>query len=163
MLKRPLVDFANEALQHERRKMLRYGARLSGVDGQALHRLRIAVKRNRDATEFFQPLGTARQMIRYVRALTVLQDDLGRAHDLLAAEQMLSELREGHPEAATAIAFARGIWLAQLATSPKSRHKCRNKLRDLQLPKIGWPKAVVVGAEASHLHANALRMVAHVA
>lgn len=137
MLKRPFVDFANEALLRERRKMLRYGASLSGLDGQALHRLRIAVKRSRYATEFFQPLGAARHMARHIRELTVLQDDLGKAHDLLAAEHMLSELRKDYPQAATAIAFARGFWLAQLAASQKSRHKGWKKVRALPLPKIG--------------------------
>jgi triphosphatase len=80
---KPIEPFSAKALAKARRKVMK---RLGGVDwshaGQR-HRLRIAVKRLRYATDF---LGGETQ------ALETLQDSLGQLNDLAVTRRLLAEL-----------------------------------------------------------------------
>jgi CHAD domain-containing protein len=54
------------------------------------HALRIAIKRQRYAVEFFQYLFAGRKQARYQQALQEIQDNLGYANDILVAQRLMT-------------------------------------------------------------------------
>ncbi len=55
------------------------------LDEEAMHALRKRIKRQRYAVEFFAPLLRRRQVERYLRALSAIQDRMGALNDLFVA------------------------------------------------------------------------------
>ncbi|WP_041432407.1 CYTH and CHAD domain-containing protein [Thiobacillus denitrificans] len=107
----PLEAFARGALDNGERRIARRARKFSKASAARRHALRIAIKRQRYAAEFFEALFDAtgkrrRRRARYVAALREAQDSLGRANDLRTATRLLQEVDAG----ATG-AFALG-WLA---------------------------------------------------
>ncbi|MDP2030027.1 MAG: CHAD domain-containing protein [Thiobacillus sp.] len=104
----PLEPWARHALLKGQRPIVR-GARAFGeMDARQRHLLRIAIKRQRYAAEFFNGLYGGRQYARYQAALRNAQDDLGRARD---AEVACDLLVFPQVDAGPMPAFVRG-WLA---------------------------------------------------
>ncbi|NMM39215.1 MAG: CYTH and CHAD domain-containing protein [Glaciimonas sp.] len=106
----PLTDFAANTLQQCRKKMQKRIKRLRRLRSQddlsrARHRVRIAAKKLRYASEFFQSLYRPRPMHAYLKALSGLQDRLGRLNDIAVAGRLLQQLAHGHPE----LAFSAGL------------------------------------------------------
>ena len=62
------------------------------------HALRIRVKRLRYACEFFAPCFPARAVEGYLRRLRLLQELLGELNDVAVGRELLTKLRERHPE-----------------------------------------------------------------
>jgi triphosphatase len=87
-------------------------ARKRKGDARQRHRLRIAAKRMRYATEFFASLYKGKRVRPFVGALARLQDVLGKANDAAVAQALLERLQLRHtglgPEAALL-----GEWLAR--------------------------------------------------
>lgn len=101
-----LRPWAQRALQKGRRPVRR-GAQVFGeLDAQQRHRLRIAIKRHRYATDFFQALFGGRRYVRYQAALRGAQDSLGQYRDTQVASDLLEQA-----DAGAMADFARG-WLA---------------------------------------------------
>lgn len=103
--RQPARDFAEDALDHLRRKVKRSGRDLATRDDEARHRVRKAAKKLRYAAEFFAALfdeGKARRRHeRFVAALESLQDRLGTLNDLATTRALLETLDLAHtPEAA---------------------------------------------------------------
>lgn len=107
-LRKPLAKFARRALEQGHARIRRRGRGLERHDAAALHRLRIACKRNRYAIEFFQDLARAKPARSYVKALSSLQDRLGRRNDMTVALILLPALGGDAPALAPARAFALG-------------------------------------------------------
>jgi CHAD domain-containing protein len=126
-LRAPLADFARKAMARGHAKIEKRGKNLHRHDSRALHRLRIACKQNRYAVEFFRDLERGKRAAKYVKALSSLQDTLGRRNDLTVALRIVRELQEGIPELSSPAAFASG-YLNCRATSG---------LRDVRKP---WQK-----------------------
>jgi inorganic triphosphatase YgiF len=104
----PLDKWARRALQKGQRPVIR-GARAFGeLNAFQRHRLRIAVKRQRYAAEFFQGLFAGRKHSRYQVALRNAQDSLGRICDVRVACGLLAPIQAG---AGPMTAFVLG-WLA---------------------------------------------------
>jgi triphosphatase len=86
----PVRAFAREELRRRRRRIRRRGADLAGLDDEARHRLRIAVKKLRYAAEFFGSLyrggGRTKRRKAFVGALEALQEQLGTLNDLAVGE-----------------------------------------------------------------------------
>ena len=78
-LSAPVGRFARRVLKQGERRMKRRARNLAHADAPTRHRLRIAAKRMRYATEFLSSLYPQRQVRPFVRALTGLQDSLGRS------------------------------------------------------------------------------------
>jgi triphosphatase len=99
--------FAGRVLRKRHARWMRsaQGAQLMPQDER--HRVRIGAKRLRYLAEGFAALYRKRRIDAYLRALSKLQDDLGRANDAAVAGRLLDELAAPAPFAA----FARG-WLA---------------------------------------------------
>ena len=81
------------------------------------HRLRIALKKLRYATEFLGSLYGARAVARYGKRLRPLQDDLGHANDVRAAQALVAELDGGADASARAASSSAGT----AARSPMPR------------------------------------------
>ncbi len=75
-------------------RVLKRGRRLERRTAAELHRLRIAVKQLRYATEFFSSLYSARGMATLRDRLALLQDILGRINDAATVRQLLGAAAE---------------------------------------------------------------------
>jgi inorganic triphosphatase YgiF len=118
-LQAPLIRFARKVLARDQAALQRRGRHLAHADAAARHRLRIAAKKTRYASEFFQSLYPRKRAKPYVAALTELQDTLGWLNDAAVANGLLEALQQtagpANPELAGAAGFARGY----LGTVPK--------------------------------------------
>lgn len=83
----PLNIFAAQVLDHQRKRVKGMRKRLAGMSDEALHDLRIDVKKLRYAVGFFGPLGSGSKAARdHERALGAVQDALGDVHDAAVAQ-----------------------------------------------------------------------------
>jgi CHAD domain-containing protein len=103
-----LDAWARRAMKKGHRPIARGVRDFAKLQPQQRHALRIAIKRQRYATEFFQSLFVGRRQARYLDALRVAQDSLGYANDARVAYELL---RDAHANAGPMEAFALG-WLA---------------------------------------------------
>jgi len=126
----PLDTWARQVLQTGHRPIVRGARAFGGLTPRQRHALRIAVKRQRYAAEFFQmlfddrPDGRQREAM-YLSALRAAQDSLGQASDAYVASTLLragwavphtlqsgaDRSPSGTPEAEPMVSFALG-WLA---------------------------------------------------
>jgi CHAD domain-containing protein len=92
----PLEQWARRALQKGHRRVARGARDFDQLEPAQRHALRIAIKRQRYAVEFFQPLfggypdGHQRRQARYLAALRDAQDSLGRSNDAHVAWGLLT-------------------------------------------------------------------------
>lgn len=107
-LRAPLAKFARRALEQGHARIRKRGRGLHRHDAAALHRLRIACKRNRYAVEFFRDLARGKPAKRYVEALSSLQDTLGQRNDMSVALTLLPTLGGDGAALAESRAFAMG-------------------------------------------------------
>jgi len=89
--------FAEQEMPRRLRKILKKLKRVDDLDDNARHRLRIAVKKLRYGTEFFEPVfgsksGDDNNGKDFSRALKSLQDGLGRLHDFAVHKDILAEI-----------------------------------------------------------------------
>ena len=106
-----LTEFAPRVIESLRRKLIARGRRLRNGIAADFHRVRIAAKRLRYASEFFATLDPRHAAKRRLRALARLQDELGLLNDAAVADALLVQLIAQQPQVAPVAAFARG-WLA---------------------------------------------------
>jgi inorganic triphosphatase YgiF len=116
----PLMKWARRALQRGHRPVVRGARDFAQLQPLQRHALRIAIKRQRYAAEFFQalfagpPEGRNRRLLGYLAALRDAQDSLGRANDARVAWDLLAA---AHVEAGPMEHFALG-WLAAKRVEP---------------------------------------------
>ena len=91
-LERPAGDFAAHVLGKRQRKALQLGRDFRDLAARERHRLRIALKKLRYATEFFAALYPKKRTKPYLAALKDLQDRLGHLNDVAVAEQLIGTL-----------------------------------------------------------------------
>ncbi|MHB1092624.1 CYTH and CHAD domain-containing protein [Thiobacillus sp.] len=95
----PLDGWARRVLQKGHRTIIRSARAFGRLTPPQRHALRIAVKRQRYAAEFFQTLfddrpdGHRRRQTPYLTVLRTAQDFLGRAHDTQVASGLLGTAR----------------------------------------------------------------------
>jgi triphosphatase len=100
---RPIASFAAEELRRRRRKIRKRGRHLAQLNPPDRHRVRIATKKLRYATEFFASLATRKKAQRrrqaFTKALEALQEHLGELNDLAAHDTIVTDAarREGKP------------------------------------------------------------------
>lgn len=98
-LERPVGDFATDLLHRRHRKLLQVASDLGALDEPERHKLRIRVKKQRYAAEFFGSLYAERRAERYIKGLARLQEALGELNDAVTARRVLRE-RVDHLERA---------------------------------------------------------------
>jgi CHAD domain-containing protein len=119
----PLQPWAARALQAGHKKLVRSARDFARQSPQQRHALRLWVKRQRYATEFFETLPGAAPHAKYRGCLHELQSSLGRANDAHIARVLLGHALEGDPgvgaagQAHGASRFVLG-WLARQAVEP---------------------------------------------
>jgi triphosphatase len=91
-LERRLIELAAAVLDRRHRKAIKLGRKFDRLSDDALHRLRISLKKLRYATEFFATLHGKGETKPYLASLRRLQDDLGHLNDLAVAEARLTAL-----------------------------------------------------------------------
>lgn len=96
--------------------------------------MRIAAKKARYATEFFQSLHPAGRVKRYVRRLAALQDALGWLNDAAVADRLLHESEVGHPELAGSACFTRGYLRAATKQDLPGLAKLWEQFRSMEPP-----------------------------
>ena len=101
------------ALRHAR--VLKRGRHLERRTAAELHRLRIAVKQLRYATEFFSALFPARSMTTLRDRLARLQDILGRINDAAAVKPLFGAAVADDREIAAAVGIVIGWCEARAA------------------------------------------------
>ncbi|RBP11938.1 inorganic triphosphatase YgiF [Roseiarcus fermentans] len=109
----PVEAFAAGSLDRLDRKLRKRGRRFQSLAPEARHRLRIAVKHMRYATEFFGALFDADEAERFAGKACALQDALGDLNDAAIALRLVEELA---PRRAAGFARASGLvagWCAR--------------------------------------------------
>jgi inorganic triphosphatase YgiF len=91
----PASTFAGRVLTQLHRKALKKGRHFRHLQPEALHQVRIAIKKLRYATEFFQALqGASSEVKGFLGCITALQDALGRDNDTSTTAPLLSMLAQ---------------------------------------------------------------------
>ncbi|MDO9313111.1 MAG: trypsin-like peptidase domain-containing protein [Burkholderiaceae bacterium] len=104
------------ARRHE--NLIERGKRLAQASPGERPQVRIAAKKSRYATEFFQSLHPAGRVDRYLRCLAALQDELGWLNDAAVADRSLREIETSRPGLAGSASFARGFPCAATKQAP---------------------------------------------
>jgi inorganic triphosphatase YgiF len=128
----PLVPHARQVVRRSRHKLHEAARRLPADPSDELHRVRIAAKRARYATEFFRTLLPARETTQRIARMTDLQERLGSINDKTVAGRLLSAMADERPSLAAACEFARGHLHAE------AMREARKLRRDLG-PSRGCP------------------------
>jgi len=89
----PLKAWARKALQKGHRRIVRGARDFAALQPTQRHALRIVIKRQRYAAEFFKTLFGGQRQARYLAALRDAQDSLGRANDAHIAWGLLTEVQ----------------------------------------------------------------------
>jgi triphosphatase len=101
-LEQPIVDIAPPLLDRLRREAKRRGKGFARQPAEARHKLRIALKKLRYTSELLSGLYDAPAVDEFTARLKRLQDDLGDANDVRAAQDILAELAHGKDRATIA-------------------------------------------------------------
>ena len=140
----PAVEvFATEALEKQRRALRKGLESLDWAEPYARHKVRIAAKKMRYASEFFLDIGPKSRSERYrpfVKTLSALQDGLGALNDLTVAEPMIPELlRQAAAPDAERVAYAAGLILGRdLAGAGKLARSAKRAGRDFLETPTWW-------------------------
>lgn len=125
---RPARALAAESLEKCLKKAVKRAKRLSQLDTEQRHRLRIEVKRLRYTAEFFAPLFPAKGVTPFLARLSKLQDMFGTLNDAATAAHILRRINEhagarGGPERVEAAAFVDGWHESQVGPTWKKAQK----------------------------------------
>lgn len=103
-LRSPIRPFAAAVLQRRWRRLRKAGEAVEDLPPEALHELRLDVKKLRYAVELFAPLWSGKRPARLVRRLAALQEALGLANDAEVARALATSLEAVPPFASGAVA-----------------------------------------------------------
>jgi CHAD domain-containing protein len=92
----PLSDVAPALLRRLYRKARRRAKNFPDLGPPQRHKLRIALKQLRYATEFLDGIYDEDKVERFISRVRPLQDDLGYASDVRSAKALVAELGNGH-------------------------------------------------------------------
>jgi len=134
-LEAPVTGFARKALAAAHKRLLKRGNALDGAAPDAAHRVRIAAKKTRYISEFFQSLFGARAVRSFVKQLSGLQEEFGRLNDVAVADRLLSTLQEKRPELGISTGYVRGFLVASAANVRPGAKKSWRKFSPARLPQ----------------------------
>lgn len=83
--------FAAQMLEQHYRQVRRRGRQIRSLTAEQRHKLRIAAKKLRYASEFFSGLYPGKETRRYIQALSSLQNEFGALNDHVMAARLLRE------------------------------------------------------------------------
>ena len=129
----PLREWARAAIKRRHRAIARRTRAFADLQPSQQHALRIAIKRQRYASEFFQGMFKGRRQARYQRVLAQMQDSLGRLNDAQVARVLLAPLED---ETGGMAQFVMG-WLAA-ASMPGFQADISSQLKDFMKCAPYW-------------------------
>ncbi len=129
-----LPRFARNCLKHDQRRLLWRGRQLKYADPATRHKVRIAAKKTRYATEFFQSLYVPKSVAAYVDTLSALQDELGWLNDVRVADELLHALGNERQDLATDIGFARGYLTSNAQQQDRRLRELWTRFEPMKLP-----------------------------
>jgi triphosphatase len=135
-LEAPLPGFAAEVLHSRQAKADKLGRHVRKLDLEALHKLRIRVKKLRYATEFFRDLYPEKAAKRYIASLKELQDTLGNAHDAAIAAIHIEALEAAAGSGGERAAALLQGWIA--ANLKRDRKRLVGEWQDFAARKPFW-------------------------
>jgi triphosphatase len=130
----PVSRFARKTLASSHKRLLKRGARLDGAAPEATHRVRIAAKKTRYASEFFRSLFPAGKVRSFVKRLSGLQDEFGKLNDMAVADQLLATLGERQPALGGSADYVRGFLARGAESGPDAVKKSWRKFTPARLP-----------------------------
>jgi inorganic triphosphatase YgiF len=130
----PAAKFALDTLHQRHRKLLKRGRRMARLDVHRRHRARIAAKKLRYATEFFESLFPAKKLQRFRRQLSRLQDDLGWRNDMAVADDLLRSLTVKDPQLASGTGYARGYLAGRVDADKEQLQSLWRRFKGTRLP-----------------------------
>lgn len=133
-LAQPLPRFAETVLAGRRQRLQKRARGLAVASTATRHRMRIAAKKSRYATEFFAALYPAKKVRLYVDALSALQDALGHSNDAVVAARLLTQLQQEQAAFSSAGGFIRGYLAAQGERNAKQIVRLWKKLDSIKAP-----------------------------
>lgn len=133
----PAGDCASRILAAHHARVLKRGRHLERRTAAELHRLRIAVKQLRYATEFFSSLFPGRSMATLRDRLALLQDILGRINDAAVVRPLLSAAAGDDREFIAAAGIVTG-WCE--ARGAAERGALQNAWRRFRTARKPWLK-----------------------
>ena len=118
----PIVDFAIEALDRQRKKLKKRGRSLVEADNEHRHEARKAAKKLRYASEFLTSLFSSKQAERryakFIKTMEQLQDELGLLNDMATAPTVIHNLElDSHPDAESLLVAGNSEKLVNAAQS----------------------------------------------
>lgn len=97
--KQPIHELADDVLSRRAKKIWKKAAKLDSLDAHRRHRLRIAIKKLRYATDFFASVfpgkKAARRRAALTKTLSELQDCLGKLNDIAVHRALALEIARG--------------------------------------------------------------------
>lgn len=107
----PASTFAAGRLERRYSRAFKLGRRIDDLDAEERHELRIRLKKLRYACDFFQSLFGKREVKRFLRRLSALQDVLGEMNDAAVARALVREILAEHRDAegVGSIGYAAGV------------------------------------------------------
>ena len=133
-LMRPISRFADKTLVRDQERLRKRGQRLEGASPETRHEVRIAAKKTRYATEFFQSLYPSDRVQPYVKALSRMQDELGWLNDASVATILLQDLGPSRPEISANASFVRGYLACQIRSNDIALDQLWKKFEQIALP-----------------------------
>ena len=130
----PLPKRAGQILLRCHATLQKRGKRLVHGTAEQRHRLRIAARKARYATEFFLSLHSAPRAKRCIKRLAGLLDTLGGLNDAAVADRLLCEIEDLHPDLAASTHFARGYLCATTTHSLPGLARLWRSLRSIKPP-----------------------------
>lgn len=111
IFEQPLITYADKLLEKRHRRVIKLGRKFESLPVEDRHRVRIALKKLRYTSEFFQSLHPGRATKRYVKAMGQLQDSLGHLNDVAVADRLVNDLVDRAADAAekTELGMAAGL------------------------------------------------------
>jgi CHAD domain-containing protein len=130
----PVVKFARQIGKRDERRLRKRAANLPTATPEARHRVRIAAKKARYATEFFGSLFAPKTVRPYVKALSGLQDELGYLNDAAVAERLLTEMSTAKPQLESSVSFTKGFLAARVKNEDKKVLKLWRRFEPVARP-----------------------------
>ena len=135
----PVIDFANGTLAALHAKVLKRGRHFDAMTAEGRHRLRIAVKKLRYASDFLMPLyGSRKAAKRFGAELAHIQEQLGLYNDMATTRTIVAGLA-GEAAGRSPAAGAVIGWQAQGLVGAEPR--LRSAWRAFRKTRGPWPEA----------------------
>ena len=133
-LKKPADKFVGDILLNKQAKLFKLGKGLHEFNPKKRHRMRIAAKEARYASEFFQSLYPINTVQPFLKMLAAIQNELGYLNDAAVADFLLKELQLEQKSLADSIKKSRAYLRSRSKSDVKIIHKLWENFALIMLP-----------------------------